>query len=138
DDLHERGGSERIHHMHGTLFQSRCVQCEKPFADNALYEGELPRCTDCSELIRPHIVWFGESPLDLEAIYAQLARATAVLVVGTSGSVYPAAGFVSAANQTGARTVYVGPEAPLNAAAFDDVILGTATEVLPGLFETKA
>jgi NAD-dependent deacetylase len=70
-------------------------------------------------------------PLDMDGIYRELDRATAVLVVGTSGSVYPAAGFVSIANRRGVRTIYVGPEQPLNAHAFDDIVLGTAVEMLP-------
>jgi NAD-dependent deacetylase len=135
DDLHERAGSQRIHHMHGTLFQSRCERCAVPFADTALYESasELPRCRDCGRAVRPHIVWFGEIPLDMDGIYRELDQATVVLVVGTSGSVYPAAGFVNIANRRGIRTVYVGPEEPLNAVAFNDIVLGTAAEVLPGL-----
>jgi NAD-dependent deacetylase len=135
DDLHERAGSRRIHHMHGTLFQSRCVRCDVPFPDKAFYETvlDLPRCPNCGEAIRPHIVWFGELPLNMEGIYRELDRATVVLVVGTSGSVYPAAGFVHIANQRGIRTVYVGPEEPLNADAFDEIIQGAATEVLPQL-----
>jgi NAD-dependent deacetylase len=135
DDLHERAGSRRIHHMHGSLFESRCVRCAVPFEDTAVYETavQLPSCPDCGEAVRPHIVWFGEVPLDMEAIYLELDRATIVLVVGTSGSVYPAAGFVHIANQLGIRAVYVGPEEPLNAEAFDDVVMGPATQVLPQL-----
>lgn len=138
DDLHERAGSHRIHHMHGTLFQSRCVRCERVFPDRALYDSaiDLPECEICGGPIRPHIVWFGEVRLDLDGIDFELARATVVLVVGTSGSVYPAAGLVYAAAQRGIRTVYVGPEAPLNADAFDDVVLGTAVEALPRLLHT--
>jgi NAD-dependent deacetylase len=135
DDLHERAGSKRIHHMHGSLFQSRCTRCSQPFSDTALYETTeaLPSCTKCSAPVRPHIVWFGEIPLDMEAIYAKLDRATVLLVVGTSGSVYPAAGFVHIANQRRIHTVYVGPEEPLNREAFDEILLGTATEILPSL-----
>src|SRR5579875_2821210 len=137
DDLHERAGSERVHHMHGTLFQSRCVRCDAPFADLALYmhPKDLPVGEQCGSAIRPHIVWFGEVPLDLETIFAELVRATVLLVIGTSGAVYPAAGFVNIANQRGIRTVYVGPEEPLNAEAFDEILLGPATQVLPGLLE---
>jgi NAD-dependent deacetylase len=142
DDLHERGGSQRIHHMHGTLFQSRCVRpdCElakAPFADQSLYEFEserdLPACTTCGRPIRPHIVWFGEIPLDMDGIYRELDRATTLLVVGTSGSVYPAAGLVNIANRARIRTIYIGPEEPLNAHAFDEILLGAATQVLPTL-----
>jgi NAD-dependent deacetylase len=135
DDLHERAGSQRVHHMHGTLFQSRCVACNNPFADRSFYEipADLPLCRKCGKHVRPHIVWFGEIPLDMDGIYAQLGRATQVLVVGTSGSVYPAAGFVHVANQRGIATTYVGPEEPLNADAFTEIVLGSATEVLPRL-----
>ena len=135
DDLHERAGSVRVHHMHGTLFQSRCVACDRPFEDRALYESasSLPVCAECGAAVRPHIVWFGEVPLDLETIYNKLEQATVLLVVGTSGSVYPAAGLVHIANQRGIRTVYVGPEEPLNADAFDEIVIGTAASVLPGL-----
>jgi NAD-dependent deacetylase len=137
DDLHERAGSQRVHHMHGSLFQSRCVACEVPFADEAVYidPAALPRCAGCGEPIRPHIVWFGEVPLALEEIFASLERATVLLVVGTSGAVYPAAGFVHLANKLGLRTVYVGPEEPLNADAFDEILLGPATQVLPRLLD---
>ena len=133
DDLHERGGSRNVHHMHGSLFQSRCVRCHQPFADRSFCESaaSLPMCNDCGSPVRPHIVWFGEIPLDLDLIYTQLDRATVLLVVGTSGSVYPAAGFVHIARQRGIRTVYIGPEEPSNAAAFSEVILGTATEAVP-------
>jgi len=133
DDLHERAGSDRVRHMHGSLFASRCVVCNRPFADLAFYETALPHCGKCDALIRPHIVWFGEMPLYLDEIYRELELATRLLVVGTSGSVYPAAGFVKTARQSGVRTVYVGPEEPLNVSAFDEVMLGTATEILPRL-----
>src|ERR1700722_3591961 len=137
DDLHERAGSRRIHHMHGTLFQSRCVRCNQPFADQSFYEtaAALPACKTCGAPIRPHIVWFGEIPLDMDAIYRELDRATVLLVVGTSGSVFPAAGFVNIANQRGIRAVYLGPEQPLNIDSFDELILSTATQALPSMIE---
>ncbi len=140
DDLHERAGSCRVHHMHGQLFQSRCSVCEEPFPDQQIYESasDLPACPECGAAVRPHIVWFGEIPLGLDDIYRELQRASALLVVGTSGAVYPAAGFVRIANQLGIRTIYVGPERPENADAFDAILLGTATEVLPRLLSTEA
>jgi NAD-dependent deacetylase len=138
DDLHERAGSQRIHHMHGSLFESRCVRCDEPFPDDSFYEDpqNLPLCKTCASPIRPHIVWFGEIPLDMNGIYRELSRATTLLVVGTSGSVYPAAGFVDIANQHGIRTIYVGPEEPLNIEAFDETILAPATQGLPKLLES--
>jgi NAD-dependent deacetylase len=144
DDLHERAGSRRMIHMHGQLFESRCEdECGEPvFADEALYESRavIPRCA-CGARIRPHIVWFGEMPLEMDRIQREIDRCTVLVVVGTSGVVYPAANFVHWANQrnrgakTAVRTVYLGPEAPVNAEAFSQVVLGKAGEVLPGLFK---
>ena len=133
DDLHERAGSRRVHHMHGSLFESRCESCNVPFADHTLYEADLPSCRQCGAPVRPHIVWFGEIPLAMDEIYSKLEQATRLLVVGTSGAVYPAAGLVQIARRQGTSTTYIGPEAPLNAAEFDEVLLGTATKVLPRL-----
>jgi len=138
DPLHERAGSKRAVHMHGELFKSRCEDdaCDvPPFEDAGEYRGDaaLPRCR-CGARIRPHIVWFGEVPFDLEAIGDALLGSALFVTVGSSGSVYPAAGFVRAARATGARTVYVGPERPENASAFDECRLGNATAVLPTLF----
>ena len=84
--------------------------------------------------MRPHIVFFGEIPLEMDRIQEEIAKATLMVVVGTSGSVYPAANFVRWARQNGARAVYVGPEQPLNAHAFTNVVLGKAGEVMPQLF----
>ncbi|MEI9980277.1 MAG: NAD-dependent deacylase [Edaphobacter sp.] len=135
DDLHERAGSRHIHHMHGSLFQSRCTRTSEYFADHSFYEdpNDFPICKTCHASIRPHIVWFGEIPLEMDTIYRELDRATVLLVVGTSGSVYPAAGFVDIANSRGIRTLYIGPEEPLNREAFDEIILSPATEALPRL-----
>jgi NAD-dependent deacetylase len=138
DDLHERAGSVRLVHMHGELAKSRCEdECgQSPVEDHTVYKSldEVGRCT-CGARLRPHIVFFGEIPLEMDRIQREIARATLMVVVGTSGSVYPAANFVHWARQGGARTVYVGPEAPLNAHAFTNVVEGKAGEVLPGLFE---
>jgi NAD-dependent deacetylase len=136
DDLHEKAGSRRLVHMHGDLFTSRCsAGCGRPhFSDRALHmtKAAIARC-GCGAMLRPHIVWFGETPLEMDRIADEIRRATVMLVVGTSGSVYPAANFVHWARQAGARTVYVGPEAPLNAAAFTNVVTGKAGEILPDL-----
>jgi len=138
DDLHERAGSGRLVHMHGELAKSRCEDdCGRPpVEDRAIYQSlaEVGRCP-CGGRLRPHIVFFGEIPLEMDRIQQEIARATLMVVVGTSGSVYPAASFVHWARAAGARTVYVGPERPLNAAAFTHVVEGKAGEVLPGLFQ---
>jgi NAD-dependent deacetylase len=138
DDLHERAGSRRLVHMHGELFVSRCAEdCGRaPFADHALYETEeeIARCA-CGGRIRPHIVWFGEIPLEMDRIQREIERSTGMLVVGTSGAVYPAANFVRWAGR-GVRKYYIGPEEPMNAQAFTRLVLGNAGAVMPGLVET--
>jgi NAD-dependent deacetylase len=137
DDLHERAGSVRLVHMHGELAKARCErECgQAPVEDHAIYGSlsEVGRCS-CGGRMRPHIVFFGEIPLEMDRIQREIKKATLMVVIGTSGSVYPAANFVNWARQGGARTVYVGPEPPLNASAFTHVVDGKAGEVLPGLF----
>ena len=137
DDLHERAGSVRLLHMHGELAKSRCERdCGRPpIEDCHIYKSldEVGRCP-CGGRLRPHIVFFGEMPLEMDRIQEEIERATLMLVIGTSGSVYPAASFVHWARRHGARTVYVGPEPPLNASAFTQVVEGKAGQVLPGLF----
>ncbi len=137
DDLHERAGSCRLLHMHGELAKSRCENdCGRaPVEDHALYRSlaDVGHCV-CGGRLRPHIVFFGEIPLEMERIQQEIEKATLMVVVGTSGSVYPAANFVHWARLSGARTVYVGPEPPLNAMAFTHVVEGKAGDVLPGLF----
>jgi NAD-dependent deacetylase len=141
DDLHERGGAANVLHMHGELAKSRCErECgAAPVEDRRVYASldEVGRCA-CGGRLRPHIVFFGEMPLEMDRIRREIRKSTLMLVVGTSGSVYPAANFVHWARFEGARTVYVGPEAPLNADAFTHVIEGKAGQVLPGLFEVEA
>lgn len=137
DDLHERAGSKRLLHMHGELARSRCErECGRPpVEDRTVYRNleEVERC-ECGGRLRPHIVFFGEVPLEMNRIQDEIAKATLMLVIGTSGSVYPAANFVHWAGRAGARTVYIGPERPLNAHAFTNIVLGKAGEVMPGLF----
>lgn len=149
DDLHEKAGSKRLVHMHGELFVSRCEfsplapgvgawSCrEQPFRDESLYESAeaIARCA-CGGRIRPHIVWFGEIPLEMDRIQREIDRSTVMLVVGTSGAVYPAANFVRWAGPH-VRKIYIGPEEPMNAHAFTDIVLGNAGQVLPELIEVR-
>jgi NAD-dependent deacetylase len=140
DDLHERAGSHRLVHMHGELAKSRCEdECGRPLVpDTAVYKSldEVPRCA-CGARLRPHIVFFGEIPLEMDRIQREIDRSTVMLVIGTSGSVYPAANFVNWARHNNARTIYIGPERPLNAQAFTTIIEGKAGEVLPDLFQVE-
>jgi NAD-dependent deacetylase len=123
--------------MHGELFKSRCEACARPPFDDRTAYVSIPLCP-CGARLRPHIVWFGEVPFGLDRIARELARCSVFVTIGTSGAVYPAAGFVSAvrarAKGAGAVTCYVGPEAPDNARAFDECRLGMAGEVVPSLF----
>ncbi|MGO8720924.1 MAG: SIR2 family NAD-dependent protein deacylase [Acidobacteriaceae bacterium] len=142
DDLHERSGSHNMVHMHGELFKSRCeANCGAAVIEDSHsynFLGEIPACV-CGARLRPHIVWFGEIPLEMTRIQQEIGRCSILLVVGTSGAVHPAASFVHWATMRRgipARTYYVGPEAPLNANAFTRIILGKAGEKLPGLFNT--
>jgi NAD-dependent protein deacetylase/lipoamidase len=135
DNLHEQAGSQRILHMHGELFKSRCDSCFlPPFEDFSFYESpaELPRCS-CGGRIRPHICWFGETPFELDRIFAALDRCTVFLAIGTSGIVEPAASFAAHAKPH-AQTIYVGPELPSNQSLFDESFLGKAGQLLPSLF----
>lgn len=142
DNLHERAGSRRLVHMHGELFKSRCDSCDRaPFEDAKTYENGVPGC-ECGGQMRPHIVWFGEVPFAMERIAEELDRCTVMAVIGTSGVVYPAAGFVHMVRQrysgggSPVRTIYVGPEEPANRDAFDEYYFGKAGEILPGLFDS--
>lgn len=140
DDLHERAGSHRLVHMHGELSKSRCSEeCgAPPVEDHQIYTSlsEVEHCI-CGARLRPHIVFFGEMPLEMSRIQREIDRSTMMVVIGTSGSVYPAANFVHWARQNDAKTVYIGPERPLNASAFTTVVEGKAGEVLPGLFAVE-
>jgi NAD-dependent deacetylase len=138
DDLHERAGSRDVLHMHGELLKTRCDSCDRsPFHDESGYLEEVPRCA-CGGRLRPHVVWFGEVPFEMERIYAALDECDLFLTVGSSGAVYPAAGFVSHLRHVGkARCVYVGLERPENAHSFDECRLGKAGELLPKLFDLR-
>lgn len=139
DDLHERGGSEHVHHMHGQLLTLRCEvsgQSELRMDEASLRE-EFVMCSCCStpNRMRPDVVWFGETPLGMDMIYDAVLNCEVFLVVGSSGHVYPASGLVDLAKQAGAQTVLVNAEAPMNIEFFDEVHLGAAGELLPDLVE---
>ena len=138
DSLHEQAGSQRIMHMHGRLMQTRCSResCHTaPFDDERLYltRAEIPTCQKCGAMLRPHICWFGEVPFGMDRIFEQLKVCTVLLTIGSSGVVEPAASFVRMARRNRAKAIYIGPEEPANGAFFDEVVLGKAGEVLPGL-----
>ncbi len=140
DDLHERGGSKSVIHMHGRLETLRCEksgQIENRMDDSDL-KDEYAFCNCCAEpsRMRPDIVWFGEMPMHMEEIYAAVESCDVFIVVGSSGHVYPAAGMVNIARSIGAHTILVNYEMPVNGYDFDEVHLGKAGEILPELVES--
>jgi NAD-dependent deacetylase len=132
DPLHERAGSKRVIHMHGEIAKARCHDC----GDIVAYDGELSinlGCCACGRGggMRPHVVWFGETPLEMDRIYDELSGADLFVSIGTSGNVYPAASFVSAARSAGIPTMEINLEPSENAAFFDTGRYGRATDAVP-------
>jgi NAD-dependent deacetylase len=133
DDLHERAGSRNLVHMHGELLKTRCTHCGALDARLVDLSVEL-ECAQCREPggLRPHVVWFGEMPLEMDRIYEALGRCGVFISIGTSGNVYPAAGFVEEARRfAGARTVELNLEPSEGATHFDECHYGPATEIVP-------
>ena len=133
DDLHERAGAQGVVHMHGELLKARCPGCEAVVDWRDDLSGA--RCADCGGGLRPHVVWFGETPLEMDAIYDALEEADLFVAIGTSGSVYPAAGFVSEARRAGIRTCEINLEPSDNARTFDERRYGVASEMVPAWVE---
>jgi len=132
DDLHKRAGNKRLLPMHGELRRARCTKClGLPDWDGDFDDKTV--CTACEKAggLRPHVVWFGEMPLFMDDIYANLMQCNVFAAIGTSGHVYPAAGFVEVAYQAGARSVELNLEKSLVASAFDEGRYGKATEIVP-------
>ena len=132
DSLHERAGSQRLIHMHGQHDKALCSAC----GERSAWQGEMSlesRCPCCHRTgqMRPDVVWFGEMPYQMERIQAALEACDLFVSIGTSGNVYPAAGFVQEARTAGARTVELNLEPSTGAAYFDEARHGPATEVVP-------
>lgn len=132
DDLHERAGSRNVIHMHGELLKARCTACDTIVPCRADIDASSS-CVACgaTNVMRPHVVWFGEMPLFLDAIDAALAAADQFVSIGTSGSVYPAAGYVTEARARGLATLELNLEPSDTASAFDDARYGPASDVVP-------
>ena len=135
DDLHERAGARRVLHMHGEGLAAWCTACDARHR----WTGTLlddPACPACGEAaMRPDIVWFGEMPYEMDRIFAALARADLFVSIGTSGAVYPAAGFVQQAKSARARTLELNLERSQVSAWFDESRLGPASELVPAWVE---
>lgn len=136
DDLHERAGAKRMLHMHGELKSAWCLGCNV----RSSWEGPLgndPACPACgiAGKLRPDIVWFGEMPYQMERIDAALARADLFVSIGTSGAVYPAAGFVRTARHYGAETLELNLDPSEGSIFFQQTRLGRASELVPAWVE---
>jgi len=132
DDLHERAGARRLLHMHGELTSAWCRACDARMA----WAGEMghgPACPHCgmAGTLRPDIVWFGEMPYEMDRIDGALMDADLFVSIGTSGAVYPAAGFVETARYRGAQTLEMNLEPSLGSYLFDESRTGKAGELVP-------
>ncbi len=137
DDLHERGGSPDVIHMHGRLNHALCAGCGHRWG----WEGTMSTadvCVACGAegKVRPDVVWFGEMPYHLDLIAKRMAVCDLFVAIGTSGAVYPAAGFVAGARERGAQTVEINLEPSENTALFDERRLGRASETVPQWVES--
>jgi len=131
DDLHERGGSTRVVHMHGELRSALCRGCggRHRWTDDL---GDFPPCPGCGATeLRPDVVWFGEVPYEMDRIQRVLMRTELFVSIGTSGAVYPAAGFVQLAAACGARTLELNLEPSEGTALFDEARHGPAGTLVP-------
>ncbi len=137
DDLHERAGSTALVHMHGEMLKARCRGCAvtEPWRDDITVDTACPSCADVGGM-RPHVVWFGEMPLEMNRILTALAGCTLFVSIGTSGNVYPAAGFVQEARYVGgAYTLELNLEPSAGVTDFHEARRGPATELVPAFVE---
>lgn len=132
DDLHERGGADNVLHMHGQHLTAWCLACDgrPPWVGTLI---ERPACPLCGEVghLRPDVVWFGEMPYEMERIYAALSIADLFVSIGTSGAVYPAAGFVREARGQGVKTMELNLEPSQGSHFFDEARYGKASKIVP-------
>lgn len=131
DDLHQRGGSARVLHMHGELKSALCTSCEtrSPWLETMINRPACPVCR--ARTLRPDVVWFGEMPYQMDRIYRALECCDLFVSIGTSGAVYPAAGFVAEARKNGARTLELNLEPSEGSRLFHETRLGPASVLVP-------
>jgi NAD-dependent deacetylase len=136
DDLHERAGSRHVLHMHGELLKARCTACGRivPVAEDLTPDLACAGCDGIGTL-RPHVVWFGEMPLSMPVIDQALAEADLFVSIGTSGNVYPAAGFIAEARSAGIRTLELNLEPSEGIQLFDEARQGRASVLVPAFVD---
>lgn len=132
DDLHERAGSKRLLHMHGELTKGWCLACDDRFGwTGDMGEGAVCPSCQVQGRVRPDIVWFGEMPYEMDRIEDALRRADLFVSIGTSGAVYPAAGFVQTASYCAAATLEMNLDPSLGSTFFDESRIGPAGKLVP-------
>lgn len=145
DDLHDRAGSANLIHMHGEVLKSFCTNCARNEGHEYTTKYEIrthlstaETCSECEYAggVRPDIVWFGEMPYAMDRIFDALQNADLFIAIGTSGHVYPAAGFASHAKQAGALAIECNLEPSKIASAFDEQIIGPAGTTIPALVQS--
>jgi len=138
DGLHRDAGSQQLSEIHGNIWMVRCTACRRIVENREVPIAILPLCGSCGGLLRPHIVWFGESLAeeDLEKSAAALQSSDVCLIVGTSGLVYPAAGFGAIAKQAGAFIVEINLDSTPHSSLADATLQGRARDLVPLLLET--
>lgn len=132
DALHEAAGTRSLIHMHGEALRALCTHCTRslPWLDDLSTVTPCPTCQKTGGM-RPDVVWFGETPYHMEKILDTLAVCDLFISVGTSGNVYPAAGFAAEARANGAHTIELNLEPSQVATAFHETIYGRATDIVP-------
>lgn len=133
DGMHRLAGSRELLELHGNIWKTRCTKCHEVSDNREIPIEILPKCRSCGGLLRPHIVWFGESldPADMERSYEILERCDVLIVVGTSAVVQPAASFAGIAKRKpGSYLIEVNIEETPNSFMFNEVLLGKASEIL--------
>jgi len=135
DDLHERAGAKRVLHMHGEHLNAWCTSCDvrSPWTAPLIDRPPCPVCA--ARTLRPDVVWFGEMPYGMDRIYAALRTCDLFVSIGTSGAVYPAAGFVQNAVELGADTLELNLERSQGSGMFHQTRLGPASELVPAWVE---
>lgn len=137
DNLHERAGSKNVIHMHGELLKMHCSETGAVFeCTSSIGVNDVCECCGLPGSLRPNIVWFGEMPLHMELIETLLSKCDLFVSIGTSGTVYPAAGFKETAKMYGAKTIELNLDPSATASSFDEAIYGPATKIVPEFFES--
>ncbi len=134
DDLHRRAGNENIYKIHGDILKTKCIKCRTSYKVSEIdLDIKIPLCRECGEKLRPDVVWFGETPRYIDKVQKKLSTANYFIVIGTSGTVYPAASFVHIVKRNSAKVIGINLEKPDNYRYIDEFHKNKAGEILPEL-----